>query len=83
VAINGICLVPVKQDDVNCNVLAPLRNYCTGCNKNYYLNGDAFCQRFFNLTMCPTASGLFYAAGGFCFYNDIRCEEVDVTNGTY
>jgi hypothetical protein len=83
VAINGICLVPVKQDDINCNVLAPLSDYCSGCNKNYNLNIDAFCQRFFNLTVCPLSTGLFHTENGFCFYNDIRCDEINVANNTF
>lgn len=60
VAIDGICLEPVKQDDINCNVKASLSDYCTGCNQDYSLNIDAFCYRDFNLTVCPVATGFFY-----------------------
>lgn len=60
VAIDGICLEPVKQDDINCNVKAPRSDYCTGCNQDYFLNIDAFCYRNFNITDCPSATGFFY-----------------------
>lgn len=83
VAIDGICLVPVKQDDVNCNVLAPRSDYCTGCNQNYFLNSDAFCQRNFNFTICPLPSGLFHIENGLCYYNDARCDQIDLANNTY
>jgi hypothetical protein len=60
VATNGICLVPVKIDDIHCNVKAPLSDYCTGCNQNYFLNVDAFCQKDFGLSTCPISTGLFH-----------------------
>lgn len=82
-AIDGICLEPVKQDDVNCNVLAPLSDYCTGCNQDYFLNIDAFCYRNFNLTNCPVASGYFYPENDKCLYRDRRCVSVDFRNNSY
>lgn len=81
-AIDGICLVPVKIDDVNCNVKAPLSDYCTGCNQDYVLNTDAFCVKNFNLTTCPEG-GYFTLQNGRCLYRDIRCEAVDFRVTTY
>lgn len=52
----GICLVPVKLDDVNCNVLAPQSDYCDDCNQEYLLDRNRYCHRDFNLneTNCPS-----------------------------
>lgn len=83
VAIDGICLEPVKNDDVNCNVKAPLSDFCTGCNQDYFLNVDAFCYRNFNLTDCPTGSGLFYLENGKCLYRDRRCDAIDFRNNSF
>lgn len=81
-AIDGICLVPVKIDDVNCNVKAVDSDYCTGCNQDYVLNDDAFCVRNFNLTTCPSSTQ-FFLQNGRCLYRDIHCNAIDFQNTAY
>lgn len=82
VAIDGICLQTVKLDDINCNVLAPLSDYCTGCNQDYFLNIDAFCYRNFNMTVCNDTK-FFYPENGKCLYRDRRCDSIDMIGQTY
>ena len=84
VAIDGICLEPVKIDDVNCNVVAPTSDYCTGCNQDYFLNIDAFCYRNFdfNIFTCPRGP-MFTWEFGKCLYRDRRCEAVDFRTNLY
>lgn len=81
VAIDGICLEPVKMDDINCNVISPTSDYCTGCNQDYFLNIDAFCYRdfYFNATTCPVGQ-MFTWENGKCLYWDRRCEAIDFKN---
>lgn len=69
------------MDDINCNVVAPTSDYCTGCNQDYFLNIDAFCYRdfYFNATTCPVGQ-MFTWENGKCLYWDRRCEAIDFKN---
>lgn len=84
VAIDGICLQPVKYDDVNCNVIAPNSDYCTACNQDYFLNRDAFCYRNydFNSVTCPIGNKFIWE-NEKCLYWDRRCDAVDFSNTNY
>lgn len=50
---NGVCTKFIKNNDINCNVLAADGFTCAGCNLNYFLNSDFICTR--NFQLCPNA----------------------------
>lgn len=72
---NGACTRYIKNNDINCNVLAPDGITCAGCNLNYFLNSDFICTRNFQLctptcSACPYGFDLF---NGNCYSKDPLC----------
>jgi hypothetical protein len=73
---NGACLSFIKNNDINCNVLASDGVTCAGCNLNYFLNSDFICAKNFQLcpnacTSCPWNGFSLY--NGNCYYQDPLC----------
>lgn len=86
VDISGRCFLPVKIDDIHCNVLSLDQNFCTGCNFQYILDPNNICVKDFGfcrgtttncLTVCIAPFLLFY--GGQCYIKDPNCIDFNQT----